>query len=389
VGLTELQIRKARAKEKRYMLCDERGLYLEILPSGRKFWRYRSRKDGKETRLSLGEYAIVSLKEAREKCVVLAKGKAQGLNPKKILKPAKTVTFEKTARDWFDKQVDGVRSIGHAETIKFRLERYLLPALGPRALKDIQAPELLAVLRMIESQGHIETAHRTMQIAGRIFRFGISIGECAHDISADLRGALIPNRHKHFASVTAPKNVADLVRRIGAYTGSFVVQSALWFSLYTFARPGEIRSAEWSEIDLDVFEWRIPAERMKRRRPHVVPLSRQVVEILKRIKPLTGHGRYIFSSIRTPNGARPMSENTVRVALRAMGYSNNDMTPHGFRSLASTNLNGQGWDGDLVELQLAHAEEDSVRAAYNFAERLPERKTMMQAWADWIDSLNQ
>jgi integrase len=280
-----------------------------------------------------------------------------------------------------------VRSEGHARTVSLRLEKYLFPVLGSRPIADIVAPELLALLRDIEAGGAIETAHRVKQIAGAIFRFGIATGRCVHDISGDLKGALVPKSVMHHSSLTAPKDIAVLMRGIDVYRGSPVVKTALYFSAYSMLRPGEVRRLEWAEVDFDGMEIRIPAEKMKKRRLHIVPMARQVVEILERLRPLTGSGKYVFPSMRTPDGSRPMSENTIRVALRAMGFSNEEMTAHGFRSMSSTNLNEQGWDGDLVELQLAHQEENKVRAAYNYAERLPERRKMMQAWADWLDSL--
>lgn len=384
MALSDVQIRNAKPGEKRYSMGDSDGLLLEVMTSGSKFWRLRYWKNKKEFRLTLGEYPAVTLQEARQKRDEIKMELSRGVNPKVKLS---ATTFEAVALEWYGRHIEGIRTPRHAETVITRLKRFLFPALGSRPIAEIKTPELLAVLREIEARGIIETAHRVKQIAGQVFRYGIAIGFCEHDLSADLRGALPPNIHRHHGSVHNPRDVSGLLQAMAVYSGSPVVKAALWFSLYTFQRPGEIRGAEWGEIDLDAAEWRIPAARMKIKRPHVVPLSRQVVEILVRLKPLTGKGRYVFPSLRSPAGNEPISENTVRVALRTMGYSNERMTPHGFRSLASTNLNEQGWDGDLVELQLAHIEQNTVRAAYNFAERLPERRMMMQAWADWLDDL--
>jgi len=252
-------------------------------------------------------------------------------------------------------------------------------------VRDILAPELLATIRRIESRGAIETAHRTLQNCGQVFRYAVASGYADRDISGDLRGAIPPTKEKHHASVTDPKDVAALLRTIESYAGSFVTMCALRLAPMTFVRPGELRHAEWGEIDLDKAEWRIPAEKMKMREQHIVPLSRQAVAILRELHPLTGAGKYVFPSVRTQ--ARPMSENTVNAALRRLGYAKDEMTGHGFRSMASTLLNEMGWNRDAIERQLAHAERNSIRAAYNFAEFLPERRKMMQAWADYLDKL--
>jgi len=390
MALTELQIRQAKPKDKRYMIRDDYGLYLEVMSSGSKFWRMRYWEGKKETKLTLGEYPFISLSEARERRNDLMKSKAHGIDPKTQLNPTviESATFEKVGREWYSKHIDGIRSKSHAETVIYRLERFLFPSLGHLNLKEIIAPILLSVLRTIEERGTAETAHRVKQIAGQIFRYGIAIGECEHDISADLRGALTPVISKHHSSFTDTKDIAGLVRAMVGFNGSFIVKCALWFSAYTFARPGEVRHAEWTEINIESREWKIPAQKMKKRKTHIVPLSRQVLEIINRIQPWTGTGKYVFPSNRTLNhGERPMSENTITAALRRLGYTGDEMTPHGFRSMASTTLNEKGWHPDVIERQLAHVEGNSVRAAYNYAEYLPERRKMMQEWADWLDSL--
>ncbi|MGH8590633.1 MAG: tyrosine-type recombinase/integrase, partial [Gammaproteobacteria bacterium] len=237
----------------------------------------------------------------------------------------------------------------------------------------------------IEARGAIDTAHRVLQNCGQVFRFAVATGRAVRDPAADLRGALATVRGSHFASITEPKDIGALLRAIDGYQGTFPVRCALRLAPLTFVRPGELRAAEWPEFDLDAAEWRIPAERMKMRAIHIVPLSAQALAVLRELHPLTGTGHYVFPSVRTHD--RPMSENTVNAALRRLGYAKDEMTGHGFRSMASTLLNEQGWHRDAIERQLAHGERDAVRAAYNYAEHLPERRRMMQAWADYLDGL--
>ena len=273
----------------------------------------------------------------------------------------------------------------HAATVIRRLERDVLPWLGVRPIADITAVELLQLLRRIEARGALETAHRIKQVLGQVFRYAIATARASRDPSGDLRGALPPVAEKHHAALTRPIDIAGLMRAIAGYEGSFVVRSALRFSALTFQRPGEVRKSQWSEIDFDDSLWRIPAARMKMRQEHVVPLSPQAIELLRELHPLSGSGPYLFPNARSAN--RPLSENAVLAALRRMGYEVGEMTPHGFRSMASTRLNEMGWPADVIERQLAHAERDGVRAAYNRAEWLTERRKMMTAWADYIDRL--
>jgi integrase len=314
-----------------------------------------------------------------------------GIDPsaeKKARKAAKVVeatsSFEVVAREWFAKFAPAWAA-SHSEKIIRRLERDIFPWIGGRAVGEISAPELLSVLRRIESRGAIETAHRAHQNCGQILRYAIATGRAERDICADLRGAIPPSKEKHHPSITDPAAVGGLLRAIDSYTGSFVTKCALRLAPLVFVRPGELRHAEWSEINLDAAEWRIPAEKMKMRAVHIVPLSTQAISILTELKPLTGDGKYVFPGARSAK--RPMSENTVNGSLRRLGYGSDEMTGHGFRSIASTLLNEQGWNRDAIERQLAHAERDSIRAAYNYAEHLPERKKMMQAWANYLDSL--
>ncbi|MEL7641677.1 MAG: integrase arm-type DNA-binding domain-containing protein [Solidesulfovibrio sp.] len=388
--LTDAAVRNAKAMDKTLRLKDERGLYLEVSPKGGKWWRLRYWLASKENRLSLGVYPDVSLKEARERRDEARKLIAKGIDPSAARKEekaeaaAEALTFEHVAREWYER-FKPKWSPSHSLDVIQRLEKNVFPSLGPLSIRDITAPELLTAVRLIEGRGAVKSARRVLQMCGQVFRYAVATGQADRDIAADLRGSLPPAREKHHASITDPKGVAQLLRAIDGYQGSFVALCALRIAPLVFVRPGELRHAEWSEIDLDKAEWRIPAEKMKMREQHIVPLSRQAVAILRELHPLTGVGRYVFPSIRT--SARPMSENTVLAALRRMGYTKDEMTGHGFRSMASTLLNEQGWNRDAIERQLAHGERNAVRAAYNFAEHLPERRRMMQAWSDYLDTL--
>ena len=384
--LSDTAIRNAKPKDKPYKLADEKGMYLLVKDMG-KYWRLDYRHEGKRKTLALGVYPEVSLKEAREKRDEARKLLTQGIDPgaeRKATRVATSETFEAIAREWFEK-FSSAWVDSHSDKIIRRLERDIFPWIGHRPVREILAPELLTVLRRIEGRGAIETAHRAMQNCGQVFRYAVATGRADRDSAADLRGALPPVRQEHHASITDPKAIGALLRAIDGYVGSFVTQCALRLAPLVFVRPGELRNAEWREFDLDAGEWRIPAERMKAREPHIVPLSTQALAVLGDLHPLTGTGRFLFPSERSRG--RPMSNNTVLGALRRMGYSSEEMTGHGFRSMASTLLNEQGWHRDAIERQLAHQERNKVRAAYNYAEHLPERRRMMQAWADYLDGL--
>ena len=394
MSLTDPAIRNAKPGEKPIKLADEKGLYLLIVPAGGKWWRLDYRFAGKRKTLSMGTYPEVSLKEARDKRDDARKQLAQGIDPgetRKTMKAAQSAeadTFEVVAREWHTK-FSPTWTPEHGERIIRRFERDIFPWMGKRPIREITAPELLAALRRIESRGALDTAHRAHQNCGQVFRYAVATGRADRDPSGDLRGALPPVRDKHHASITDPKGIGELLRAIDDYRGSFVTQCAMRLAPLVFVRPGELRSAEWSEFDFDKAEWRIPGEKMKMRDPHIVPLSTQAAAILLELQPLTGRGRYVFPSARTPNGDRCMSENAVLAALRRLGYTKDEMTGHGFRSMASTLLNEQGWHRDAIERQLAHTERNAVRAAYNYAEHLPERRKMMQAWADYLDGLKR
>lgn len=388
--LSDTAARNAKPTDKPRKLADSGGLYLLVHPSGGRYWRMDYRCGGKRLTLACGVYPDVSLKTARERRDKARRLLADGIDPgaqRKAQKAARTEraanSFEVVAREWHAKRLPSW-SDSYQEHVLWRLERYVFPYLGARAIAEVNAPDLLAVVRRIEDRA-LDTAHRTLQNCGQVFRYAVATGRAERDPSGDLRGALPPRRSRHHASITDTKRIGELLRAIRSYQGSLVTICALRLAPLVFVRPGELRRAEWNEVDLDGAEWRIPAAKMKRQAPHVVPLSRQAVAVLREIQPLTGHGRYVFPGAR--GNGRPMSENTVNAALRYMGYAKEEMTGHGFRSMASTILNEQGWHRDAIERQLAHAERDEVRAAYNYAEHLPERIRMMQLWADYLDGL--
>ncbi|QXP90115.1 tyrosine-type recombinase/integrase [Methylococcus capsulatus] len=395
MALTDTAIRNAKPQAKPVKLFDGGGLYIEVSPSGGKWWRLKYRIGGKEKRISLGTYPETTLKEARERRDEARKLLGQGVDPSDHKKAAKRAeagedSFEHIAREWHGRHMAN-KSESHAAKTLERLQKDVFPWIGSRSARDIAAPELLAVLRRIESRGAIELCHVTKRICGQVFRYAIATGRAERDPAADLKGALQPVKSEHFAAITDPKAIGELLRAIEGYTGHFPTLCALKLSPLVMLRPGEVRQAEWTEIDLEAAEWRIPASKMKMRDEHIVPLSRRAIEILEAIRPLTGRGRYVFPSARTASGAkdeRPMSENAITAALRRLGYTGKDMTAHGFRSMASTRLNESHlFHPDAIERQLAHGERDSVRAAYNRAEHLPERRKMMQWWADYLDGL--
>ena len=391
MALTDTQIRNAKHGPKALKLFDGGGLFLLLSPNGGKWWRLKYRFGGKEKLLSLGVYPDVGLKVARIRREEARSLLTNGVDPSEHRKASKRAeraitedTFEAVAREWYAKmRPRWVAS--HADKIIRRFEKDLFPWIGTRPVGEVTAPELLAVLRRIEERGALDTAHRAHQNCGQVFRYAVATGRAERDTAADLRGALPPAKATHYPTITGRKEIADLLRSIEGYGGSMVTRCALTLGLLTFVRPGELRRAEWSEFDLEHAEWRIPAHKMKSRALHAVPLSGQSLAVLRELHPLTGHGRYLFPSERT--GDRPMSENTVNGALRRLGYSKQELTGHSFRSVASTLLNENGWNRDAIERQLAHAERDEVRAAYNHAEHLPERRKMMAWWANHLDQL--
>lgn len=391
MALSDITIRKAQPTDKQYKLTDAEGLYLLVTPKGGKYWRYDYRFDGKRKTLAIGIYPDVPLKLARERKLEARKLVADGIDPNEMKKANKRSrqeacanSFEIVAREWLVKYSTNWTE-DHKERITRRLEKDVFPYIGSKPVELINAPELLTVVRRVENRGALDTAHRVLQNCGQVFRYAVATLRGSQDPSSALKGALPPVKQKHHASITDTKDIGGLLRAINDYEGHFITKCALRFLPYCFVRPKELRHAEWAEFDLEGSEWRIPAHKMKMRELHIVPLSNQAVEILKELQPLTGFGKYVFPSARSSQ--RPMSENTVNAALRRMGFTKDEMTGHGFRSMASTLLNEQGWNKDAIERQLAHSERDNVRAAYNYAEYLPERRKMMQTWADYLDAL--
>ena len=388
MALTATTIKTCKPKDKAYKLTDGGGLYLLVSPSGGKWWRFDYRCQSKRKTLSMGVYPAISLKDARDRRDEAKKQLANGIDPAMVRKSQKHQqsqpnTFEAVAREWHAKFKPGW-SDSHANRLLRLLERDIFPWLGSMLVSDVSSPLLLQTIRRIETRS-LDTAHRAMQNCGQVFRYAIATGRQQNDPTHALKGAIPPIRDNHFASITHPEQIGPLLRAIEGYKGEFITQSALRLGPLVFVRPGELRHAEWSEINLEIGEWRIPSEKMKMGQPHIVPLARQSIVLLTDLQPLTGTGQYLFPSVRSLD--RPLSENTINAALRRLGYTKDEMTGHGFRSMASTLLNEQGWNRDHIERQLAHAERNKIRAAYNYADYLPERRKMMQAWADYLDTL--
>ena len=391
VPLSDARIRRTKAGATPVRLSDGEGLFLLVQPAGSALWRFDYILNGRRSMMSLGAYPEVSLAQARQRRAEARAKVAAGIDPSRERREAREVaaqamTFAEVADEWLERQKHVLAPVTF-EKATWMLKSLVNPWLGKRPIGEIEPPELLSVLRRIESRGKHETAHRTKQRCGQVIRYAIATGRAQRDPSADLRDALTPVRSQHRAAVTRPEQVGELLNAIDGYHGSFVVRSALQLAPLVFVRPGELRKAEWSEIDLEPAEWRIPAERMKMREAHIVPLSTQAVAILRELKPLTEHSRYVFPSIRTIT--RPMSDGTINAALRRLGYDSDQHVGHGFRAMASTLLNEMGWAPDVIERQLAHTPRNKVRAAYNRAQHLAERRKMMQAWADFLDGLGR
>ena len=384
--LSDSRIRAARPGAKPYKLRDGEGLYVLVTPAGKRFWRLRYGHGAAESMVSLGSYPSVPLALAREKAASARRSLAAGVTPaavRRAERQAHANTFEAVAREWLERQPYAAITRAKAEWMFTDL---LFPFIGSRPIAQLTAPEVLDALRRIEKRGKHETAHRLKQRVSQVMRYAIATGRAERDVASDLRGALAPLVVTNHPALTDPTRVGELLRAIDGYVGQPTTLAALKIAPLVFVRPGELRAAEWSEIDLTkAAEWRIPASRMKMGELHVVPLATQSVSILRELQPLTGRGRYVFPSLRSSE--RPLSNNAINAALRRMGYGSEEQTGHGFRSMASTLLNEQGFPPDVIELQLAHAERNKVRAAYNKAQRLTERRQMMQAWADYLDGL--
>jgi integrase len=385
--LTAIAIKNAKPGK----LFDGGGLFLLVKPTGSQLWRMKYRHAGKERLLSFGAFPEVTLAEARARRDEARSVLRDGNDPAAIKRAKKATdklgaaeTFQAVASEWLKRQKPSLAEVTYSKA-KWMLG--LVPSLDSIPIAAVSAPEVLAALRRIEAAGTIETAHRVKQKIGQVFRYAVATGRATRDPTGDLRGALAPIVSTSHAAVTDPKVVGELLQAIDGYQGQPATAAALKLAPLLFVRPGNLRAMEWAEIDLKAAEWRIPAVKMKMREAHLVPLPSQAVKILGELRSLTGTGRYCFPSLRTSN--KPMSENTVNAALRRLGYDKHTMTGHGFRAMASTRLNELGWQPDVIERQLAHAERNKVRAAYNRAQHITERRKMMQAWADYLDGLRK
>lgn len=401
--LSPSQVQNAKLKEKPYKLRDGNGLYLLASPNGSKAWRYEYRRPvtGQRNTLSFGTYPEITLSRARERLAEARRLLAEGCDPgdhRKAQRQAHAMrsanSLEVIAREYQAKK-SKERTEGTASRAKAWMEQHVFPLIGARPIDEIEVPELLAVLQRMVKRGTIDSANRVRAELSGVFSYAITTGRAKRDPAHDLRHALPKHTKTHFASMTHADDIADLLKAIDGYMGDPLTLAALKLSPMLFQRPGELRGMEWAEVNLDGSEWRIPAKRQKlpkaqkenpRTPDHVVPLSHQAVAVLREIHELTGRGRFVFAGRVTPT--RPMSENTVRSALRRLGYTNEQITPHGFRHMASTKLNEMGWNPDAIERQLSHrVAGGSVRATYNQAQYLDERRELMQAWADRLDAL--
>ena len=391
MALSDIAIRNAKTKEKPYKLSDSVGLFILITSSGGKLWRYSYRFDGKQKTLALGSYPDVGLKEARERHAAARKILADGTDPNEKRKneiAAKKLnsanSFELVAREWWQSYMKS-KADSHKEKVIRRFELYLFPWLGKKPISEITAPQFLEVIRRIEKQNIAETAKRTLQTAGQVFRYAVQNGMVVRDITADLKGALAPTSVKHMAAFTEPKDVAELLRALDGFKGTLTVQCAIKLAPLVFVRPSELRMAKWADIDLEAATWQYLVSKTKTN--HIVPLSRQAVAILRDIHPLSGHGEYVFQGGHSP--LKPMSESAINAALKRMGYdTKTQITGHGFRAMARTILHERlNIDPAIIEHQLAHKVPDTLGSAYNRTKFIEQRTIMMQAWADYLDGL--
>lgn len=395
-ALGALEVEKAKPGIKPQYLFDGKGLFLLVTVSGGKWWRFKYNFEGKGKTISFGTYPEISLAQARERREEARKLLATGIDPsahRRAVKSAKEElqanSFEVIAREWHEKQqADNAWTVDHAVTIMNRLEKDVFPWIGNKPISEVTAKDIRTILDRVRSRGVIETARRVRTIAGQVFTYAISTDRAVYDVAASLKKHLPPSSKtkRHMAAVTDPKELAPLLRAIDGYQGGFVAKCALQLLPMLFVRPGELRHMEWAEIDLEAGEWNIPGTKMKMKQPHLVPLSRQAVEILTELKPLTGNGRYVFPSTRS--FSRCMSDNTINAAFRRMGFDSSTITGHGFRATARTLLDELlGFRVDYIEHQLAHAVRDPNGRAYNRTAHLAERRKMMQFWADYLDGL--
>ena len=389
--LTDTRIRTLKYTGKPAKYADGGGLHLYVSSSGKKLWRMTYYYEKKEKVLSFGEYPVISLENARAKRLDTKQLLAQGIDPgaqKKAIKEAQRSevndTFQTIAKEWHETRTSDFTE-KHRGTVMYRMEKYIFPLIGGEHIAKMEAPDILAVVKPLEHKGQNETARRILQIISQVYRYAVITGRAKRNPATDLHGALRPRKVVHRAAITEPTKVAQLLRNCDSYEGYFPIVCALRLAPLVFVRPTELRAAEWSEFNLESKEWRIPAQRMKMKQMHIVPLAKQAMEILEELHSYSGSGKYLFPSIRTET--RPLSDATLLNSLRRMGYAKDEMCTHGFRSIASTLLNELGYNRDWIERQLAHGERNDVRAAYNYAEYLPERRRMMEEWADYLTNL--
>lgn len=392
--LTIAEIEAAKPKPKSYYLFDGGGLFLDVMPTGSKVWRMKYRLDGKEARITFRPYPEMGLKAARKKREETRQLVAAGIDPRgerKRLEAEKLAeeqrkahTFENIAREWFEKQAYSMSS-GYLSKVQAQIERYAIPAFGKKNIDDLVRGDVLEVARLIEKSGAIESAHRFIQRVGQILRYGLNAGYNRYDVTSGLQSAIARPTEGHRAFITNKVRIAQLLRAIDAYGGYPQTRAALSLAPLLILRPGELVRSEWQEIDWQASELHIPAEKMKMRRKHIVPLCSQAIFILRELQLVTGNGQFLFPS---PRGVRKhISIESLTVAARAMGFTREELHIHGLRAMASTILNERGYNRDWIERQLAHGEKDKIRAAYNYAEYLSERHRMMQDWADYLDEL--
>jgi integrase len=393
MSLTDTEARKARPTAKPYKLADSGGLFLAVMPAGGKLWRWKYRFEGREKLMALGSYPEISLAEARSRHAEGRRLLAAGVDPMAQRRAAKTAlqeqsgtTFEAIAALWMEHWKED-KSLRHVDSTRRRLDANILPTLGALQIGDIQAPDVVAMVRTVEARGARDLAKRALETTGQIFRYAIAHGHATRNPAAEIkpRDVLKATAKENYARVDA-KDLPALLRQIEVYPGTHVTRLALKLMALTFVRTGELIGARWREIDFEEKRWNIPAERMKMRTPHIVPLSEQAIEVLRTLHTLTGSGALLFPGDR--NAKKPMSNNTILKGLERMGFKGR-MTGHGFRGVASTILHEQGFDHQHIELQLAHAPRNAVSAAYNHALYLKPRRAMMQTWADYLDNIQR
>ena len=391
MALSDVSIRNAKPTSKAFKLYDEQGLFIQVTPSGGKWWRFKFRFDGKEKLLSLGTYPEVALKQARERRDNARKLLADGIDPSEQRKASKASkknsaanSLEVLAREWASSYFIN-KSASHKDRTLRRLESYVFPWLGSKPISDVTAPQILETVKRVKDLNKLETAHRTLQALSQVFRYAVQTGRALRDPCVDLRGALPSPAVKHMAAFTEPQEIAELLRAIDGFTGSFTVQTALRIAPLVFVRPSELRTAKWADIDLDAKAWRYLVSKTKT--DHLVPLSEQAIKLFAELKPVSGHGEFVFMGGHDPK--KPMSDAAINAALKRMGYdTQTQITGHGFRAMARTILHERlNIDPHVIEHQLAHKVPDALGAAYNRTKFIEQRKAMMQQWADYLDEL--